>query len=397
MDHDSGAALRRVAIVLSSLPETTVARLMLGLGEEQQRAVRTAMRQLADVDALERRRVLDAFAESVRRGRPPLASENDAAEIVLSRAARQHHEGPPPRERTAAATPAPLAFLSDVDDDALAAEIRQEHPQTIAIILASLAPTQAARILQRLDVTTRQETMHRLGKLEPPAAEVIQDIGSQLKNKLLAHGARFGAMLNGRPASGTTGQVGQDALRAILAAMPSVGGPPSPANGSAAAAPAPGHFETALAGDPFNAAPAGWQRAPRDAAASREATPALPGSRARQGGAEPSVAESAEAVHARLVALSAERLRQALASVETRQSLLALCGLPRATAEKVLASLPRRQARQVRRQLAELGTIELREIDRAKAVVAAAADRFAQAPYGQAAAPAVRQGSLMAA
>ncbi len=214
MNHDSEAALRRVAIVLSSLPETTVAQLMTGLGGEQQRAVRTAMSRLSDVDPLERRRVLDAFAASVRRGNTPLASENDAAEIVLSRVALQHHErAPKHRGQAVAAQTAPLAFLSDVDDDALAAEIRQEHPQTIAIILASLAPAQAARMMQRLDVTTRQETMRRLAKLDAPSPEVISDIGGQLKNKLLAYGARFGTSATGRAGSGAQGKVGQDALR----------------------------------------------------------------------------------------------------------------------------------------------------------------------------------------
>jgi len=47
-----------------------------------------------------------------------------------------------------------------------------------------------------------------------------------------------------------------------------------------------------------------------------------------------------------------------------------LCGLPNAKAEALLASLPRRQAKQVRDQLSQLGTLELREIDAAKEVLA---------------------------
>jgi len=394
MDHDSEAALRRVAIVLSSLPETTVARLMMGLGDEQQRAVRTAIGRLSDVDPLERRRVLDAFANSVRRGNGPLANENDAAEIVLSRAARQHPSSRSPHRSPAAAPTAPLAFLSAVDDDALAAEIQQEHPQTIAIILASLAPTQAARMLQRLDVTTRQETMRRLGKLDAPSPEVINDIGGQLKNKLLASGARLGMAATERMGSGAKGKVGQVALRAILAAMPVAGEAPSSAASSATASPA--NFDSALLSGALRDAPTSRHPVHSGSGSQGRSAPASRDQTRRQSWPEPAAIESAEAIHARLVALPTERLRQALASVETRQSLLALCGLPSATAEKVLAALPRRQARQVRRQLADLGTIELREIDRAKAAVAAAADWFDQGTQGSAG-TAARPGSLMAA
>ncbi len=380
MDHDSEAALRRVAIVLSSLPETTVARLIKGLGGEQQRAVRAALSRLSDVDPLERRRVLDAFAVSLRQGNLSLSSDNDAAEIVLSRAARQHAQDyPSPRYSAPATASAPLAFLSQVDDDALAAEIRQEHPQTMAIILASLAPGQAARILQRLDVATRQEAMRRLGKLDAPPAEVVSDIGIQLKNKLLAAGTHLGVFAD-RPGSSAKGKAGQEALRAILAEMPVTG---EQAGQAASAGAAPSL--------PLSASMYSSGRAPLTASGSGL------GYQRRETPSKPAAEESAEVIHARLVALPTERLRQALAAVETRQSLLALCGLPSATAEKVLAALPRRQARQVRRQLADLGTIELREIDRAKAAVAAAADWFAHELQQAGASAASRPGSLMAA
>lgn len=395
MEHDSGVALRRVAIVLSSLPETTVARLLSGFGDEQQHAVRAAIRQLSDVDALERRRVLDAFAESVRLGKSPLASENDAAEIVLSRAARQHREVPSAlRERSPVSATAPLAFLSEVDDDVLTAEIGHEHPQTIAIVLASLAPSQAARILQRLEVATRQETMRRLSKLDAPPPEVVQEIGSQLKQKLLAHGARLGAPAGGSRAAG---RVGQDVLRSILAELPAAEEPP---RHTAAQTTAPDHVDASTVGAGRNSDPVGWRLVSREETVPKESAPAAHRQRRPEHRGEAPAADLTAAIHARLVALPTERLRQALASVETRQSLLALCGLPSAVAENVLASLPRRQARQVRRQLAELGTIQLREIDRAKAAVAAAADRLDRDLNGEvtsAAGHAVRPGTLMAA
>jgi len=85
---------------------------------------------------------------------------------------------------------------------------------------------------------------------------------------------------------------------------------------------------------------------------------------------EPSPLDSTDAIHSYLLSLPIDRLRDALGAVAIRTALLTLCGLPNTKAEAVLASLPRRQAKQVRDQLGQLGTLELREIDAAKEVVA---------------------------
>ena len=79
---------------------------------------------------------------------------------------------------------------------------------------------------------------------------------------------------------------------------------------------------------------------------------------------------STDAIHSYLMSLPIDRLRDSLAKVATRTALLTLCGLPNAKAEAVLASLPRRQSKQVRDQLSQLGTLELRDIDQAKEAVA---------------------------
>ncbi len=178
--------------------------------------------------------------------------------------------------------------------------------------------------------------------------------------------------------------------------MPVTAEYPSPAAIPVPASPAA--FDSAMASGAPGDVPAELRRA-QGSGTTADSFGTTGGNSRRDGRSEksPSAAETADAIHTRLVALPTERLRQALASVETRQSLLALCGLPSATAEKVLASLPRRQARQVRRQLSDLGTIELREIDRAKAAVAIAADKLEHDPPGQAANVVSRQGSLMAA
>jgi flagellar motor switch protein FliG len=408
MERDKAAALRRVAIVLSSLPEATSKVLLSGLEPEHQRSVRAAIGGLVDVDPLERRRALDGFKSSIRQGRSSLAGQNDAAEIVFSKVAMRQADARDDRrtgggqsdEPVNAASP--FAFLSEVDDDAIANRVKDEHPQTVAIILASIAPGQAARLLAKLGVGLRSDAMRRLARLDSPPVEMTEEIANQLKQRLVyqtnSGGATtalrystFGAPHDAGPStSGKT--AGAAALQAILAEM--------------------------AGGDDRNAATEAYEPARRDHRIHptettpraterdqwRHATAGLTPSHATA--VDAALGESlprrdkpmsTDAIHARLVATPPSVLRQALATLDGRDALLAICGLPSSTAEAILGSLPRRQARQIRQQMASLGMLELSEIDRAKELVAQEVERLTPAtsipmrktPEGQAG-PAIR-------
>jgi flagellar motor switch protein FliG len=73
-----------------------------------------------------------------------------------------------------------------------------------------------------------------------------------------------------------------------------------------------------------------------------------------------------------------------LGQVETRDAILALCGLPVQVANAALAILPRAQAKTVRNKMNSLGSLNLREIDRAK-------EKVAEASLGALPSPALSQ------
>ena len=71
---------------------------------------------------------------------------------------------------------------------------------------------------------------------------------------------------------------------------------------------------------------------------------------------------------------------KALGKVDTRVAMLTLCGMPRDFTESVLAELPRPQARQVRKKMNSLASLQLREIDQAKELVAEASIELSTRP-----------------
>lgn len=421
-DSNREAMLRRVAIVLSSLPAHVAAQLLGSVDAQTKQAVRRTMTSLSDVDPLERRRALSAFKVSVEN--PPTSTRSDVAsaandgtnriedEVALSTAAETPHVGSrvvsSPVSVARPEESLPLSFLGDVQDDTLVSLLASEHPQAVALVLASIAPAQAARVLPRLDQRVRTDALARIGRLDNIPEAAVAEIAEHFRTRLAKSGS------DGRNATG------QRALDAILAAMPTpVASEAAPADmppdGVAAGASpvAPPAQEssppsTAAAGFPSADVPAidlahrmravDQSLQESDSEAGRDGESTAPRHRTSQPSVPtqdevdpstdrvdgdtplnqtathegPRAFESTDDINRHLLNLPPTQLCQALGMVGTRDALLALCGLPNQVAESVLAILPRGHAKQVRTQMATLNTLHLREIDDAKEKVAVA-------------------------
>ena len=78
----------------------------------------------------------------------------------------------------------PFEFLKRADASHITAFIQNEHPQTIALIIAYLQPAQAAAILSGLPQDLRADVARRLATLDKTPPEVIREVESVLQKKL---------------------------------------------------------------------------------------------------------------------------------------------------------------------------------------------------------------------
>ena len=78
----------------------------------------------------------------------------------------------------------PFDFLKRADASQITTFIQNEHPQTIALIIAYLAPPQAAAILSGLPQDLRAEVARRMATLDKTPPEVIREVESVLQKKL---------------------------------------------------------------------------------------------------------------------------------------------------------------------------------------------------------------------
>ena len=78
----------------------------------------------------------------------------------------------------------PFEFLKKTDPGQLLNFIQNEHPQTIALILSHLSPTQAAGVLSQLDQKLQAEVATRIAVMDRTAPDVISEVERVLEEKL---------------------------------------------------------------------------------------------------------------------------------------------------------------------------------------------------------------------
>ncbi|QEG42732.1 FliG C-terminal domain-containing protein [Roseimaritima ulvae] len=350
---DTQAAIRRTAILLSSLPAETSRQMLSKLPPLKRAMLKRAIAELSDVDPLERRQAMQQFLRSATA--PPPADQRRA---TYSGDADPHSSslaGAPPSGDVPVAD-TPLSFLGSVPDHVLLTAIEGEHPQTIAIVLASLQPQQAARLLPRLQDTTRNAAVQRLARLQQLPPDALDSIGEHLK-KLVAEATPT----DSSPAGSRT-------LQAILDQVPDQLrqdmshqlGWPVPARQAEPA-------RQTESDDGFNST--------LRLAADTLATETLDFGPTAADGPDPDDALRTEGdrftidpqvLDQQFQQLRPTDVRDGLAQLDGQQALLAVCGLPARVADRVLGTLPRRQARKIRQQLQSLDSVTLEDIDRAK-------------------------------
>ena len=156
--------LRKAAIVLLSLGQRQAAQVLRRLPPEAARSVRKEMRRVGALRAVSlrtRQLVLGHFCAAAS-PYPPLPEPVEPA--------------PPPAT--------PFASLQEAATENLLDTIRDEHPQTIALVLAHLPPDRASEVLAGLDHPRQLEVCKRIAGIEQTSAQVIEQVENSLRQRL---------------------------------------------------------------------------------------------------------------------------------------------------------------------------------------------------------------------
>jgi flagellar motor switch protein FliG len=90
-----------------------------------------------------------------------------------------------------------LTILDQVDTKTLAEFIQEEHPQTIALVLAHMETDKQIKTLKNIPETIRAEVVIRMASLVYVEPEKVQELDEFLKRELSSHGQTGGSQFGG--------------------------------------------------------------------------------------------------------------------------------------------------------------------------------------------------------
>lgn len=191
---------QRAAIVLAQLDENRAAKVLRSMSEIDVVEIMGAMVGLPALDAEEVKKVLREFTDQaenfiqVSQGGVDVARKllrerlgGDRADEVLEELVDEHETHP-------------LVFLHRVDVRQVANLVSEEHPQTVAVVLAHMPAEAAAQLLADMDEVTRVDIVRRLatmGRISPAAIRHLADVLEQKAASLLRSGSSSSSAVGG--------------------------------------------------------------------------------------------------------------------------------------------------------------------------------------------------------
>jgi flagellar motor switch protein FliG len=172
MDPRNLAGPLKVAMLINSLGEEASQAMLHALGPSEQEKIKKLIPQLKMIPTEVVDKVAREFIESARRHMPSQAQANAGGPFQ-----KGLPQGASPSNPSGDVKPQALQAAEAMDPDQLVQLIRDEHPQTLALMLSHLSPDLAGEVLALLPATQRADIalrIARLGKINPWMLDEIQ-------------------------------------------------------------------------------------------------------------------------------------------------------------------------------------------------------------------------------
>ncbi|PSR33680.1 MAG: flagellar motor switch protein FliG [Sulfobacillus benefaciens] len=175
---------KKAAILLMSLGAQEAADLMRHLRHSEVEQITLEIANLRRVDREQQQEVLNEFYQMSRAEVEITEGGIDMARDMLERAFDSNRASEILRRLTTYLQRRPFDVLRKADPNQIMSLILNEHPQTIAVMLAYMDPTQASQVLSGLPAEVQSDVARRIALMGRAAPEVIKEVEALLEAKL---------------------------------------------------------------------------------------------------------------------------------------------------------------------------------------------------------------------
>ena len=174
---------QKAAILLLAFGEEIAAEIFKHMTEFEIRRIGTSMSRLGRVEAETIDEVMEEFYQILQSNKRYFAGSNEYTKKLIQ-SAFQNDQANALIEDMALQATANLDSLELIDSKTLANLLRNEHPQTIALILAHLEPKKFGETLRLLPDTLHTELVLRIANLESVSPEIIDEVDEVLRMEI---------------------------------------------------------------------------------------------------------------------------------------------------------------------------------------------------------------------
>jgi len=183
---DRPSGLQKVAIVLLSLGPVASAEILKRMPEDDVDDISEAIATLGLIPPQRVESVLTEFHLAVTGGKKQVKGDLEDVRQMLTQAFGQEYATKLIDRVTKSLDQDAVDFdrFRRVDPQQLAKFIQDEHPQTIALVLSHLDPSQAAALVRSLPPETHTDIVARMAALEQISPESVRTIATAIGRKL---------------------------------------------------------------------------------------------------------------------------------------------------------------------------------------------------------------------
>jgi flagellar motor switch protein FliG len=175
---------RKAAVLMAALGSERAANVLSRLGEEEIEGLSIEIARLSPVGAETTDSIFTELAASAVRGGSEVSGGVDFARDLIERALGPERAAELLGRLSNATEPRPFEFLRRVPSERIAALLRNESPQTSALVLASLHTNLAAGVLSHLPDAQQPDISLRIARMGQTSTRVIHQVEEVLRQKL---------------------------------------------------------------------------------------------------------------------------------------------------------------------------------------------------------------------
>ena len=176
--------IEKAAIILLSIDEANSTKIFAMMNEDEIKDISAAMASLGAIKPEMIEQLIGEFSSEISSS-VSLFGNADVTERLLQKALGKDKVSSIMEDIRGPAGKNTWDKLGNVNEEVLAAYLKNEYPQTVALIISKINPTHAAKVLSALPTDFTFDIMMRMLNMEPVKKEILERVERILKNEFI--------------------------------------------------------------------------------------------------------------------------------------------------------------------------------------------------------------------